>query len=300
MENHLIWTDGIETALIDLKNKSLHKSEHHKKNYYFFKGYLKYFRIPTIIFSGVNSVFNVGLQPYLSQSIISVLCCSISLICGIIASIELFLGLQNMMEKELIASKEFYILSYDIFKILSVEREHRMLNGKIYLDNTHVKYCNLIERCNLIDTEDEMNIVKTFVKGKFKDAIEDKIKNSFTDDDAAAFLETPIRVGLRSVVNSTGLSAVNPPDFFASHSEFFAVEEKLEDNIEERIKNTINAFSHETPSGSFSGESFNSYAHSSLRNCPKIKKTLEEQQLEENVEERIEITIADGHQNIDV
>jgi len=178
MENHFIWTDGIEFALIDLKNKALSKSEYHKKNYYFYKGYLKYFRIPTIIFSGVNSVFNVGLQPYLSQGIISIMCCSISLICGIIASVELFLGLQNMMEKEIISSKEFYILSYDIFKILSVEREHRMVNGKIYLDNIHTKYCNLIERGNLIDKEDanSKNII-TFNKKDITDNIEVGIKD---------------------------------------------------------------------------------------------------------------------------
>jgi hypothetical protein len=178
MENHFIWTDGIEFALIDLKNKALSKSEYHKKNYYFYKGYLKYFRIPTIIFSGVNSVFNVGLQPYLSQGIISIMCCSISLICGIIASVELFLGLQNMMEKEIISSKEFYILSYDIFKILSVERQHRMVNGKIYLDNIHTKYCNLIERGNLIDKEDanSKNII-TFNKKDITNNIEVGIKD---------------------------------------------------------------------------------------------------------------------------
>jgi hypothetical protein len=175
MENSFVWTDGIETALIDLKDKSLNKSEYHKKNYYFFKGYLKYFRIPTIILSGINSVFNVGLQPYLSQSIISILCCSISLICGIIASVELFLALQNMMEKELISSKEFYILSYEIFKILSVEREHRMLNGKIYLDNIHTKYCNLVERGNLLDNEYEPKNITTLVNEKIKENIEIKI-----------------------------------------------------------------------------------------------------------------------------
>ena len=174
MENHFIWTDGVESALIDLKNKSFNKSESHKKNYYFFKGYLKYFRIPTIILSGINSVFNVGLQPYLSQNIISILCCSISLTCGIIASVELFLGLQNMMEKELISSKEFYILSYDIYKILSIEREYRMLNGKIYLDNAHTKYCNLIERGNLLDTEDdETKNINMNVNEKIKANIED-------------------------------------------------------------------------------------------------------------------------------
>jgi hypothetical protein len=57
------------------------------------------------------------------------------------------------MEKELISSKEFYILSYDIFKTLSIERQYRMLDGKIYLDNIHTKYCNLIEQGNLLDKE---------------------------------------------------------------------------------------------------------------------------------------------------
>jgi hypothetical protein len=110
----------------------------------------------------MNSVFSVGLQPYISQGIISVLCCSISLICGIIASVELFLGIQNMMEEELISSKEFFILSSDIFKTLSVERQYRLINGKIYLDNIHTKYCNLIEQSNLLNKEKiQFNFIKT-------------------------------------------------------------------------------------------------------------------------------------------
>lgn len=160
MKQEFIWTDGMELALIDIKDKSLSNSESHKNNYYFYKSYLKYFRVPTIILSGLNSVFNVGLQPYISQSIISVLCCSISLLCGIIASVELFLGIQNVMEKELISSKEFYVLYYDIFKILSIEREHRMISGKINLDDIHTKYCNLIESANLLHKYENSEIVK--------------------------------------------------------------------------------------------------------------------------------------------
>ena len=164
-----VWTDGMELALIDIKNKSLSNSESHKNNYYFYKSYLKYFRVPTIILSGLNSVFNVGLQPYISQSIISVLCCSISLLCGIIASVELFLGIQNIMEQELISSKEFYVLYYDVFKILSIEREHRMISGKTYLDDIHSKYCNLIESASLLHRYENSEIVKkitNFVNNK--------------------------------------------------------------------------------------------------------------------------------------
>ena len=178
-----IWTDGIEFALNDIKKISFDNSEYHKKNYYFYKGYLKYFRVPTIILSGLNSVFSVGLQPFISQGIISVLCCSISLICGIIASVELFLGIQNMMEKELISSKEFYILSSDISKILSIERQYRFTNGKIYLDNVHTKYCYLIERCNLLNKNDKnVNFVKSITNGDSKEVI-NKIKEQFNKID---------------------------------------------------------------------------------------------------------------------
>ena len=164
MENNIVWSDGIEFALNEIKTKSFNNSNYHKQNYYFFKGYLKYFRIPTIILSGMNSVFSVGLQPYLPQGIISVLCCLISLICGIIASVELFLGIQNMMEKELITSKEFYILSSDIFKTLSVERKYRTLDGNIYLNNIHTKYCNLIEQCNLLNKKIENLQITNFIE----------------------------------------------------------------------------------------------------------------------------------------
>jgi len=175
MEDSL-WTDGIELALNDIRIKSLNKSDKHKKKYFFFKSYLKYFRVPTIILSGMNSVFSVGLQPYISQGIISILCCSISLICGIIASIELFLGIQNMMEKEIAASKEFYVLSRDIFKTLSVEREYRMLNGKIYLDNVNTKYCNLIEQSNLLGIEQNIKpIINEVSKEQIGKLIKDKI-----------------------------------------------------------------------------------------------------------------------------
>ena len=147
-----VWTDGIEAALNNIRQKSLATSDEHASKYSVLKGYLKYFRVPVIVLAGLNSVFSVGLQPYLSQNIISVLSCSISLTCGVIGSVELFVGIQTMMEQELFSSKDFYILACDIYKTLSVERQYRMLDGITYLDNINMKYCHLIEQCNLVDS----------------------------------------------------------------------------------------------------------------------------------------------------
>lgn len=155
MSTEFIWSDGIEHALHHIHKNSLAICEYHSRNYSRIKGYQKYFRVPIIILSGLNSVFSVGLQPFVAQEIISVLCCSISLICGIISSLELFVGVQTKMEKELLSSKEFYILSCDIFKVLSIERNHRTVDGNIYLDTIHNKYCSLIEQSDLVDKKNK-------------------------------------------------------------------------------------------------------------------------------------------------
>ena len=147
------WSPGIEYILEEIRLNSIAISEHHKEKYYYSKGYLKYFRIPTILFSAMNSVFSVGLQPYCPQPIISLICCIISLVCGVISSVELFLSIQSTMENELIASKDFYLLSVDIFKILSLEPGTRMINGKVYLDETYQTYCKLIENSNIVSAE---------------------------------------------------------------------------------------------------------------------------------------------------
>lgn len=153
MDNLITWSDGIEYVLSEISKNASLMSEYHKKRYYYFKGHLKYFRIPTIVFSAMNSVFSVGLQPYCPQSIISLICCFISLVCGIISSVELFLSVQATMETELISSKDFYLLSIDIFKILSLERANRMVNANSYLDDKYQTYCKLIENSNLLDQQ---------------------------------------------------------------------------------------------------------------------------------------------------
>ena len=87
------WSSDIELILSNvLFNSNLLLIEH--KNLYFYnKELFKYFKIPLIILASLNSVFSVGLNNFLNQSIVSVLTCLISLICACISSIELFLQL---------------------------------------------------------------------------------------------------------------------------------------------------------------------------------------------------------------
>jgi hypothetical protein len=87
----------------------------------------------------------------MKQTYISAMTCIISLLCAVITSIELYLGIQKTMENELIASKDFYLLAVDLYKMASLPPEDRMVNARTYLDDKYKHYCKLMENSDLID-----------------------------------------------------------------------------------------------------------------------------------------------------
>ena len=144
------WSDDIESVCEAIRSNAVVMSQKHAKLYDYYSGQLKYYKIPVIIISGLNSVIAVGLQPYLEQGIISGSNCLLALLCGIIGSIELFLGIQTSMETENAASKNFYLLSVNIFKALSLDRHRRSHPGKEYLEEVYTEYSKLYENSALI------------------------------------------------------------------------------------------------------------------------------------------------------
>jgi hypothetical protein len=145
------WSKDIENILENIRNNSVVMSNYHKRRFYVFKSMLKYFRIPTILFSAIASVVSVGLQPFVHQSYISIATCLINLMVGIINSIELFLTISATAESELSNSKDFYLLAVSIFKMLQLKEENRGIDGMEFLNEKYGHYCKLIESSDLIN-----------------------------------------------------------------------------------------------------------------------------------------------------
>ena len=141
----------IERLLDKIRQNCVIMSDYHKKRYLYLKERLKLFKIPIIILSSLNSVFSVGSQPYLEQGHISALVSGISLIVGILGSIELFMKVSENMEVELLAQREFYILSISIHKILQLDKENRNVDMKLFLEETFSQYQKLIENSNVVE-----------------------------------------------------------------------------------------------------------------------------------------------------
>lgn len=144
------WTADFENLLEDIRINSVVMHEFHKDQYFFFNEFLKYFRIPTIFLSAVNVFASVGLQPYIEQGYISLLTCGISLVTGIINSLELYLNVNKRKDNEIEVSREYYLLAVNIHKMLAIKRENRPIDGKTFLDEKFHAYCKIIERSTLL------------------------------------------------------------------------------------------------------------------------------------------------------
>jgi hypothetical protein len=146
----MAWSKEIEDILEKLRINCVNLSEYHRKRYYHFKGYGKWFRLPMIILASVNSTASVGLQPVVKQPVISAITCIIGMLMGILGAYELYLGIQSNMELELKQSKDFYTLSIDLFKTLSLKRENRESDALAYLNKKYSHYIKLYEASNLL------------------------------------------------------------------------------------------------------------------------------------------------------
>jgi hypothetical protein len=139
------WTTDIDNLLNNIRINCLLLCKCHKKRYFENKDRIKWYRLPVIILNGVNSIISVGLQPYTNQGVISLTTSLISLTCGIVGSIELYLGIQKKLENDMISQRDYYLLSVDIFKTLSLKIENRPIPAKDFLEKSYNTYAKLIE-----------------------------------------------------------------------------------------------------------------------------------------------------------
>lgn len=144
------YSTDIEMYLENVRLNCVLLQSVHKKRYFILKSYLKYFKIPNIIISSCNSVVSVGMTGYLDQQYISAITCLLSLLSAIITSIEMYLKIESSMVEEERISRCYYLLGTHIFKILSLTRENRKINGIDFLNEVFSEYNKLVEKSNFV------------------------------------------------------------------------------------------------------------------------------------------------------
>ena len=146
-----MWSPEVEDLLERIRINSVNLSEYHRKRFFHFKSYGKYFRIPIIVLATVNSTASVGLKPIgVQDEIVFGITCAIGMVIGVITAVELYLNIQQSMENELVQSKEFYSLGVDIYKTLKLNADERGENGTSYMQKKYSHFIKLKEASALL------------------------------------------------------------------------------------------------------------------------------------------------------
>ena len=175
----------LEKLMINCTNNSLQ----HMNSYFYYKGIIKYFRLPTIILSSVSSV-SIALNGYLHQSHINLIVCGLGLMVSILNSIELFLKINDQIEAENECSKDYYTLAVNIKKTLLLDREHRSVEGSVFLEKTYMSYMALVAKSSLLHGVKKDKLLETQSKNK----IERVIKSVPSSSDSS--IESPFNENL--------------------------------------------------------------------------------------------------------
>lgn len=139
------WTDDIEEVLSRIAHNSSLMCEHHKAEYKTYDKRIKWYKLPIIILSAVNSVISVGLSAFIEQTYVSVISCLLSLIAGTIGSIELYLQIQKKVDQEDKAYRNFYLLSLKINAMLKLDRANRDTDPKVFLHKMLDEYSGVFQ-----------------------------------------------------------------------------------------------------------------------------------------------------------
>lgn len=143
------WTADVELVLKEILENCSLISEHHKHSYLELQHTLKYFKIPVITISAINSVFSFALLAWLKQSVVTSINCFLSLTCSIISSIELYLNIAKRSDVELTSYKNYYLLSVKIHSVLKLDRPNRTPDPKLFLSEILNEYNSLFTESNV-------------------------------------------------------------------------------------------------------------------------------------------------------
>jgi hypothetical protein len=143
------WDDDMEGLLERIRLNCMLQKKANTKLYMSQKKRLARYKIPVIIISGFNSVLSVGFNRYIEQHTISLTTCMLSLLVGVIGSIQLYLKMEETLEITQTSAREYYQLAIDIHKVLSLERHNRSQGGRDTVDDIYNRYTSITEKAIL-------------------------------------------------------------------------------------------------------------------------------------------------------
>jgi len=175
MADTLAWDDDYEGFLNNMRQNCVLLANYNKRLYEHYKSLAKWYKIPVIFLSSLNSVFSLSATTFMPQETVSIANSLISLACSILVSIAMYLKIEDILEKENASARAFYLLSVNVFKTLSLKREHRVDDPKSFVDDCLSQYNKLVDNSCLasLKLKDKLAPLDAFMY-----AVKEELSNS--------------------------------------------------------------------------------------------------------------------------
>lgn len=141
-----MWNSETKNILEKIRLNSIKLSNKHRATALSYQHISKYFDIPIIILSTISS--SLGSNKFVPDTDKESINLFISMFVTIATSVKLYLNITSNLNQEIALSREYYVLSIDIYKNLNLPLDIRP-DPVQYLNECYSQYVKLIEQSTL-------------------------------------------------------------------------------------------------------------------------------------------------------
>lgn len=145
------WTHREEVYLKKLHLQCLNMYSYYNKLHLSQMDVSKRFNIPIMVLSAINSLLALTLAAFIDQAFVSIINAIISAGVGILSSILLFLKVNEKITLSQSLSMKMNILALKISKELGLDKDHRTLDGTLFLNECFQEYLVIIDKSFPLD-----------------------------------------------------------------------------------------------------------------------------------------------------
>jgi hypothetical protein len=190
------WNIEMINILNKIRLNSITLSNKHRMIALQYQSMSKYFDIPIIVLSTVSS--SLGSLEYMPTDDKGSITLFISMFITILTSVKLYLNITSNLNNEISLSRDFYILSVDIYKNLNLQEKDRP-NGKQFLNDCYNQYIKLTEQSNLFNKikKDELLAIKG-TESPYDPLDLKSLTSSSSSSDLSSYNDSPKELKIKS------------------------------------------------------------------------------------------------------
>lgn len=145
------WHNKEEEFLNKIERQCNAYATHFNKDYQYYHNLSSRFNIPILIISSLNALCAISLNDFLEQKYVSILNAVLSAGTGVLGSIQLYMKINEKMTNATRSQMLMKRLALKISKELSVDRDTRVTDGQVFLQECFGEFNAALEQANPIE-----------------------------------------------------------------------------------------------------------------------------------------------------